>query len=489
MMTMRIEYIFIRKNNDPVKVAEKIYTLVPPFKPFLKSLFQDVSDDSFKVKLKSKEYSVSYHHTTCKSESADTKNSMHYLTISIDGQRKDKCAEVLNFANQTILCAAGKEQYNIILAYDGVSKYYCDRAYPELNEFERNIRNLVFRIVTKVFGAKWLDKTVTEEMKNGLKASIQTRPKALRDERLIEEALYEMDIKELENYLFLPQRDVTCEQVVDVALSPENLNQMTKEQIEAALGTARPKSLWERQFADKVSIDGLQETLHQIRVLRNRVAHAKPFSHSDFTKCRSILQEINPQIEQAICDISAKEYDLSETIRTIAGFGDAWTSTVSKALELNREISSVMSEIGGSIKEAYRVLDIMPTLKVSETIKQMADLSPVISAVQSLPMAEIQRNLNTIHAALPSPTVMQAASQAAQITRHIWPQYEALQQVIRISNLISAVKHPALFKNSSTHLPEVEEEQPDAESEQGKEEKDIMQEAEDNIDDTDGRTE
>jgi len=486
---MRIEYIFIRKNNDPVKVAEKIYTLAPPFKPFLKSLFQDVSDDSFKAKLKSKEYAVSYHHTTCKSESADTKNSMHYLTISIDGHRKDRCAEVLSLANKTILCAAGKEQYNIILTYDGVSKYYCDRSYPQLNEFERNIRNLVFRIVTKAFGAKWLDKTVTEEMKNGLKASIQTRPKALRDERLIEEALYEMDIKELENYLFLPQRDVSCEQVVDIILSPENLKQMDKEQIEAELGAARPKSLWERQFADKISINGLQGALQQIRVLRNRVAHAKPFSHSDFTKCRSILQEINPQMEQAICDISVKEYDLSETIRTIAGFGDAWTSTVSKALELDRGISSAMSEIGGSIKEAYRVLDIMPTLKVSETIKQMADLSPVVSAVQSLPMVEIQRSLNAIHAALPSPAVMQAASQAAQITQHIWPQYGALQQIIRLSNLISAVKPPALFACSPTHLSEVEEEQPDAESEQGNKEKDTMHKAKDDIDDTDGRTE
>lgn len=48
---MRIEYIFIRKNNEPVQVSEKIYTLTPPFKPFLKSLFEDVSEDSFKVKL------------------------------------------------------------------------------------------------------------------------------------------------------------------------------------------------------------------------------------------------------------------------------------------------------------------------------------------------------------------------------------------------------------------------------------------------------
>jgi hypothetical protein len=485
---MRIEYIFIRKSNEPVKVAEKIYTLTPPFKPILKSLFQDVSDDSFKVKLKSRDYAVSYHHTTCKSEDIDIKSPMHYLSISIEEQRKDKCAEILTSANQLILSAAGKEQYNIILAYDGVSKYYCDRAYPDLNEFERNVRNLVFRIVTKAFGAKWLDKTATEEMKNGLKASIQTRPKTLRDERLIEAALYEMDIRELENYLFLPQRDVSCEQVVDVVLSHENLKQMTKEQVVDKLGTARPRSLWERQFAEKVSIDGLQETLQQIRVLRNQVAHAKPFSHADFTKCRSILQGINPQIEQAICDISVIEYDRYETIRTIAGLGTAWMAAVSKAFEFNQVISAAMSEIGSSLKEAYRVLDIMPSPAEREALRHMAALQPVISAVQSLPLAEIQRNYEALHAVLPSQAEIQAANQAAQMVKSILPQYETFQRIARMSNLISAVERPALFANGLIHTSETEEDEPGKEIEQPDQEKDALQEKND-IDNSDAGSE
>lgn len=414
---------------------------------------------------------------------------MHYLTIEIDGQRKDRCAEILGTANQIILSAASKERYNIILAYDGVSKYYCDRTYPDLSEFERNVRNLVFRIVTKAFGAKWLDKTATEEMKNGLKASIQTRPKTLRDERLIEAALYEMDIKELENYLFLPQRDVSCEQVVDVVLSPENLKQMTKEQVVDKLGTARPRSLWERQFAEKVSIDGLQETLQHIRVLRNQVAHAKPFSHADFTKCRSILQGINPQIEQAICDISVLKYDRYETIRTIAGLGTAWAAAVSKAFEFNREISAAMSEIGSSLKEAYRVLDIMPSPAEREALRHMAALQPVISAVQSLPLAEIQRNYEALHAALPSSAEIQAANQATRMMQHVLPQYQALQQIAQMSNLISAVERPYLLANGLTHLAESKEEQPDKETDQPNQDKDALKEEKNSTDEPDGRTE
>lgn len=451
---MRIEYIFIRKSNEPKKVAEKIYTLQPPFKPFLKGLFSDVTDSSFKVKLKSKEYTVTYYLTTCESEEADTACSMYNLTVSIDDQRKDRCAEILTSVNQAILCSEGKEQFNIILAYDGVSKYYCDRAYPDLNEFERNVRNLVFRIVTKAFGAKWLDKTTSEEMKNSLKASIQTRPKALRDERLIETALYEMDIKELENYLFVPRRDISCEQVVDVALSPENLKQMTKEQIEAKLNTARPRSLWERQFSKKVSIEGLQEALQQIRILRNQVAHAKPFSFADFKKCRSALQEINPQIEQAIFDISDIEYDLPETIRTLAGFGDAWTAAVAKALEFNREISAAMSEIGGSLKEAYKALELMPSPAEREVLRQMEALQPVISMVQSLPLDKIQRSYEAIHAALPSQAVILAANQAAQRMQNILPQYDALLQAQRMSDLFSSIERPALLAHGLMPEPE-----------------------------------
>lgn len=451
---MRIEYIFIRKSNEPKKVAEKIYTLQPPFKPFLKGLFSDVTDSSFKVKLKSKEYTVTYYLTTCESEEADTACSMYNLTVSIDDQRKDRCAEILTSVNQAILCSEGKEQFNIILAYDGVSKYYCDRAYPDLNEFERNVRNLVFRIVTKAFGAKWLDKTTSEEMKNSLKASIQTRPKALRDERLIETALYEMDIKELENYLFVPRRDISCEQVVDVALSPENLKQMTKEQIEAKLNTARPRSLWERQFSKKVSIEGLQEALQQIRILRNQVAHAKPFSFADFKKCRSALQEINPQIEQAIFDISDIEYDLPETIRTLAGFGDAWTAAVAKALEFNRKISAAMSEIGGSLKEAYKALELMPSPAEREVLRQMEALQPVISMVQSLPLDKIQRSYEAIHAALPSQAVILAANQAAQRMQNILPQYDALLQAQRMSDLFSSIERPALLAHGLMPEPE-----------------------------------
>lgn len=451
---MRIEYIFIRKSNEPKKVAEKIYTLQPPFKPFLKGLFSDVTDSSFKVKLKSKEYTVTYYLTTCESEEADTACAMYNLTVSIDDQRKDRCAEILTSVNQAILCSEGKEQFNIILAYDGVSKYYCDRAYPDLNEFERNVRNLVFRIVTKAFGAKWLDKTTSEEMKNSLKASIQTRPKALRDERLIETALYEMDIKELENYLFVPRRDISCEQVVDVALSPENLKQMTKEQIEAKLNTARPRSLWERQFSKKVSIEGLQEALQQIRILRNQVAHAKPFSFADFKKCRSALQEINPQIEQAIFDISDIEYDLPETIRTLAGFGDAWTAAVAKALEFNREISAAMSEIGGSLKEAYKALELMPSPAEREVLRQMEALQPVISMVQSLPLDKIQRSYEAIHAALPSQAVILAANQAAQRMQNILPQYDALLQAQRMSDLFSSIERPALLAHGLMPEPE-----------------------------------
>ncbi len=461
---MRIEYIFIRKSNEPMKVTEKIYTLRPPFKPFLKGLFSDVTDSSFKVKLKSKEYTVAYHLTTCESEEADSACSMYNLTVSIDNQRKDRCAEILTSVNQAILCNEAKEQYNIILAYDGVSKYYCDRAYPDLNEFERNVRNLVFRIVTKAFGAKWLDKTTSEEMKNSLKASIQTRPRALRDERLIDTALYEMDIKELEDYLFVPRRDISCEQVVDVALSPQNLKQMTKEQIEAKLNTARPMSLWERQFSKKVSIEGLQEALQRIRVLRNQVAHAKPFSYTDFKKCRSALQEINPQIEQAIFDISGIEYDLTETIRTLTGFGDVWTVAVAKALEFNREISAAMSEIGGSLKEAYKALELMPSPAEREALRQMEALQPVISMVQSLPLDKIQRSYEAIHATLPSQAAILAANQAAQMMRNIIPQHEALLQAQRMSNLISSIERPVLLNHGLMPEPEKGEVDEEAES-------------------------
>ena len=147
-----------------------------------------------------------------------------------------------------------------------------------------------------------------------------------------------------------------------------------------------------------------------------------------------------------------------------------------------------MSEIGNSLKEAYQVLDIMPSPAEREVLRHMAALQPVISAVQSLPLAEIQRNYEVLHAVLPSQAEIQAANQAAQMMKSILPQYEAFQRIARMSNMISVVERPALFANGLIHTSETEEDEPGKEIEQPDQEKGALLE-ENDTDDSDAGSE
>lgn len=57
---MRIEYVFIRKENASTKIADNISTTNPPLHVVLRKVFDSVSQESINLKYKSKEYSVSY---------------------------------------------------------------------------------------------------------------------------------------------------------------------------------------------------------------------------------------------------------------------------------------------------------------------------------------------------------------------------------------------------------------------------------------------
>ncbi|MEA1962271.1 MAG: hypothetical protein U9N81_13560 [Bacillota bacterium] len=100
-------------------------------------------------------------------------------------------------------------------------------------------------------------------------------------------------------------------------------------------------------------------------------------------------------------------------------------------------------------------MEVMPSPAEREALRHMATLQPVISVVQSLPLAEIQRNYEAIHAVLPSQAEIQAANQAAQMMRDIFPQYESLQRIARMSNLISVVQRQTLFANGLIHTSEI----------------------------------
>ena len=63
----------------------------------------------------------------------------------------------------------------MIVSYDSVSEYYCNKAYPKLNKLERNLRKLLFNTYTVNFGVDYYQKTVSPDLQKKIKGVIQAK--------------------------------------------------------------------------------------------------------------------------------------------------------------------------------------------------------------------------------------------------------------------------------------------------------------------------
>lgn len=479
---MRIEYVFIRKENALTKLTDKISTTNPPLHLVLRKIFTNVSDDTVTLKYKKKEYAISYQYVEHECEKVESDAEMHSLTIELEGKNKARIAEVLDTVHRSIFNHDEKKNYDIIVSYDGISKYYCDRAYPLLNEFERQIRNLIFKLLTRSFGALWLEKTATQEQQDSLKAKLQIKSKPLRNQKMIEEALYEMDIKELENYLFLPRSDMSITELRTDEFTNEKLSELSQESAIELIQKLRPTSIWERYFDKEVSIPNLQEKLDSIRNYRNKVAHAKHFHKDDYNACKEILDEILPQLEIAIQDISVKEYDTTQVQEAIRGIADTCTSAIKSAMSIGRALSPAIENFGRAVAEfgnlfqssvvsqalqaqnqmsqtllgLSSVLSALPSQSVIQTAMQAQQFIPPASVLETinttkalLPTASVMKSMELASKALPPPAVMAAYQNALpviqkpeflksiEISSQITPSYiSALSPIMRTSQMI-----------------------------------------------------
>lgn len=289
---MNMNYIFLLKNKMKKGFEDKEIE-----REILKKLFINVTEDKFDLDNgRNKEIRINY------STYYDKKCNIAKLKISF-GAETSKDAKVLNEINNLICKNKLRQDYSIIVTYDGVSSYFCKKAYPLLGEFERRLRELIYIILVNTFGIEWYNQTVSKEIGDKIKASSRIK----NNGKLIEKALEEMTISDLETYLFEPY----CEkQFEELFKNKEELNKvldMSKEDIASLLEKCIPKSLWDRYFKDK--IDDIQVEINEIREFRNIVAHNKNFGLKEYKDFEIKIKSVNLKIKEAIEEINGKEID------------------------------------------------------------------------------------------------------------------------------------------------------------------------------------
>lgn len=140
---MTMKYILIRKN-----VEENTMYLSSVFLSALRKIFSNLSKDTFELDLEGNTYILNYRFS-------NQQNNVYRLYIEFHASPA-KEAEVLNEVNKKLNGPEIKKDYNLIVAYDEVSEYYCGKISEKFGKSERLLRELIFLIMIKTFGAEWV---------------------------------------------------------------------------------------------------------------------------------------------------------------------------------------------------------------------------------------------------------------------------------------------------------------------------------------------
>lgn len=98
-----------------------------------------------------------------------------YLDIVVSSKSKIQSIKCLEYINQVLNGSDFEEYYIVIVSYDAVSEYYCNKIYPKLNELERTLRKLLFNIYIVNFGKAYYTKTVKPELQSKIKGVVQAK--------------------------------------------------------------------------------------------------------------------------------------------------------------------------------------------------------------------------------------------------------------------------------------------------------------------------
>lgn len=313
---MQLDYTFLMKRSKKTE-NEEIKDEETDTIEFCEQLFSNIAvdglvkDGTFVIRFEDKEYDVEF---SCRYNGWTEKQVKVYLNIN----NNLNTAKVLSLINKKICSNEIRQRYYINNTYDECSEYLCNKAYPMFNAFERKIRKLIYLILVKSFGIYWPKQTMTKELIEKVKGQ-------QHNSLILEKGLQEMNISDLEDFLFKKRYWCNVDEVLATELNEENVANMEKDEIIDRLKQFKKTTLWEKCFS-KIQITDLENKLERIRNLRNKVAHFKDFSYEDYLESKKILRNTTKEIDCAIDEICAEDYDIIPVRKLIETIGKLATA-------------------------------------------------------------------------------------------------------------------------------------------------------------------
>ena len=214
-----------------------------------------------------------------------------YLDICVTGKTTKQMINALEYIQDKIVSSDIEKRYVMIVSYDSISEYYCNKAYSKLNKLERNLRQLLFNTYTVNFGVDYYEKTVSPDLQKKIKGVIQAKGNEEKKQiERLKKFFYSMEFSDIQTLLFTKKwTNVEEENKAKFLSKHEKFTELSEEDLRAAFDTFSPKSDWERLFANKVDDNEIEKMIETVRETRNDIAHCKFFYKEQFNTFNEVL--------------------------------------------------------------------------------------------------------------------------------------------------------------------------------------------------------
>lgn len=316
-MTIHNNYIFLPKQKKKVQEQHHKDDVIHIEMPrnilfYIKEIFGNPTEtDKYLL-----DFKVSYTYKTANEEytvifTVINVSKYTYLDISLNRETIEDAIQSLEDIHNKITASEIEDNYIMIVSYDYISEYYCNEAYPKLNELERNLRRLLLNTYTINFGTEYFETTIKKDLQEKIKKAVQSRTKNPEKRKIeqLKKFFYSMEFGDIQALLFTKNWTIIEENDKEKFLSEtKNLSKLTDEELRAAFEKFSPKSDWERLFSDKAADVNIEQLIEAIRLQRNDIAHCKFFYKEKYESFCEISDRLNSAILEAINITEKKDF-------------------------------------------------------------------------------------------------------------------------------------------------------------------------------------
>lgn len=364
-------------------------------------------------------------------------------------------AKALSYFKDKIRKGKHREDYNIIIDYDGSSDYYCNKLTPFISQFERKLRQCIYLITLAAYDNEWVKKTISEDIMK------EVSEKGVNKSKVVEIILEYFDFKNYIDFLFERKYEYDIDETVEEAVNVINRNNSKKAEALNILGKLKKVSLWEKLFNSYAEMKFLETDIEDIRKIRNDVLHNKEVSDNEFINHKKLLMKSNKKLDRAIKRIEDEKYNVTvnvidvlysfnESIKSIVGLSidlvKAMTPAMEALIEFSKSIASLIQErqVYNSINLALKnSLADAPTIAYKNYFTNTIELQKSLSGI----IPESKLNMEQLRQAATTP-----------IPKHLIQPLKLAQGIAQVSypdnikTLSETIKNQHIFSIDSNSI-------------------------------------